>query len=945
MKHLLSIALILLFTLPAKGQFYESGQDPASIKWMQIRTPNFQIIYPSTFDSAANRLANSLEYLYSHVAKTLNHKPKKISVVLHTHSAISNGFVTWAPKRMELYTTPPQESYGQEWMDQLAIHELRHVVQIDKLNQGLTRIAGILFGEQALGAVSGIIPRWFYEGDAVYTESALSNSGRGRMGSFTMEMKSLIIDEHKPYSFEKMVLGSYKNYIPNQYNFGYTLLASNRAAYSDSLFARNLTFSARNPYYPFAFNRAFVKQTGLSDVKLYHQAFNDLKTAYSGASTTTDNASWAPVIKKHYTNYSNPQWVNDTTIFAVNSGIDQIKQFILLYKSGKEKVIHTPGNAENARVTLTANKLVWAEGIPHVRWSNAGYSNIKMMDLASGKVRMLSRKTRYFSPALSPDLQQLVCVNIAVSGRISLVFLNPQTRKTIMEEGAPDNVNLQEPVWSTDGKSVIVILSGKKGKALYRYTIAQDAWEELIPWRYQNLSMPYISGNKIFYSTDAGGTNHISVLNTETGENFPVAESEYGAFDPIFDENASTLFFSEYSSQGFALKYKEIRSWQPAELNSKTDPLQAMLEKGKKQEGFNFQDSVVPLHVFAQKRYSKLLNIINIHSWAPFYYNYNQLSISDQMVSPGFTILSQDKLGTCLSSVGVAFENNNPVYKTHVTYKGLFPVIDFSMDYGSPQLYSVALSNGSRVITSNYRLITNTQVYLPLNLTRGKYYTTLLPFVDWEYDNYKYFNRATNTFIDALNTISTGVTFYKYLRVSSRDLAPKWGIMLTSRYFFKPLNQDLFGERGYIRTKLFLPGLFRHHSLQVAGGYYEQKAGSYVFKSSLAFPRGYQTGAPLSLNILYTDYSFPLLYPDLHLGRFLYVKRIRSNLFADFGKATYQAKSGKTVANLVSTGIDLTTDSHFFRIFFPVNIGVRSIYFPKEHNFASYLLFSINFNY
>ncbi|HEX2936165.1 MAG TPA: hypothetical protein VHO72_12505 [Bacteroidales bacterium] len=945
MKQFLSLFLLLLLTHSAKGQFYESGQDPASIKWMQIRTPNFQIIYPSTFDSAANRLANSLEYLYSHVAKTLNHKPKKISVVLHTQSVISNGFVTWAPKRMELYTTPPQDSYGQEWMDQLAIHELRHVVQIDKLNQGLTRIAGILFGEQAMGAVSGLVPRWFFEGDAVYTESVLTNSGRGRMGSFTMEMKSLILGEHKPYSFEKMVLGSYKDYIPNHYNLGYTLVAFNRATYSDSLFARNLTFTARNPYYPFAFSRSFVKQTGLNDIHLYNQAFNYLKTAYASDTAADNNMSWAPVIKKHYTNYSNPIWLNDTTIFAVKSGIDQIRQFILLYKSGKEKVIHTPGNAENARITLAANKLVWAEGIPHVRWSNAGYSNIKMMDLTSGKVRMISHRTRYFSPALSPDLQQMVCVNTTADGRISLVFLKPKTGEILMEESSPDNVNLQDPIWSRDGKSIIVVLISKSGKALYQYTMEQDSWKELIPWSYQNLSMPHISGNRIFYSSDVGGTNHIYALNTETGENFPVAESEFGAFDPIFDENTSTLLFSEYSSQGFALKYKDIRSWQPTESNIQTDPLHAILDEGKKQEGFNFQDSVVPVQSFTQKKYSKLLNIINIHSWAPFYYNYDQLSITDQTVSPGFTILSQDKLGTCLSSFGIAFENNNLVYKTHVTYKGLFPVIDFSMDYGSPELYSVSLSNGSRVTTSNYRLITNTQIYLPLNLTRGKYLTSLLPFVNWEYDNYKYFNRATHTFIDALNTISTGVTFYKYLRLSTRDLAPKWGVMLTSRYFFKPLNQDLFGERGYIRTKLFLPGLLKHHSFQVAGGYFEQKAGGYVFKSSLAFPRGYQTGAPLTLNTLSTDYSFPILYPDLHVGRFLYVKRIRSNLFADYGKARYQIKSGKINSNLVSTGIDLTTDSHFFRVFFPVNIGIRTIYFPKERDFASYLLFSINFNY
>jgi hypothetical protein len=149
---------------------------------------------------------------------------------------------------MELYTTPSQDSYGEDWVDQLAIHELRHVVQIDKLNQGLYTHCQHSFWSAGHWRAAGLIPRWFYEGDAVYTETVLSNTGRGRTGAFTMEMKSLVIEKPKPYSYEKMLLVSYKDYVPNQYNFGYAFIAYNRHEYNDSLFERNVNLYCPKPY-------------------------------------------------------------------------------------------------------------------------------------------------------------------------------------------------------------------------------------------------------------------------------------------------------------------------------------------------------------------------------------------------------------------------------------------------------------------------------------------------------------------------------------------------------------------------------------------------------------------------------------------------------------------------------------------------------------------------
>ena len=140
------------------------------------------MIYPEDFDNKAIRVASLLEKAYILVPKSLNHKPKKVTVVLHTETVKSNAFMGWCPSRIEMYVTPHQNIYSQDWLEQLSIHEFRHVVQVSKLEEEMPRVLKYIFGEHAAALLAGFyLPFWFIEGDAVAVETGLSNSGRGRL--------------------------------------------------------------------------------------------------------------------------------------------------------------------------------------------------------------------------------------------------------------------------------------------------------------------------------------------------------------------------------------------------------------------------------------------------------------------------------------------------------------------------------------------------------------------------------------------------------------------------------------------------------------------------------------------------------------------------------------------------------------------------------------------
>src|SRR5690606_25857160 len=116
------------------------------------------------------------EYIRRRVSRSLEKGPAKISIFLQNQGTTANGFVTLSPRRSEFFAIPPQEFDYQDWLNSLAVHELRHVVQFDKLS-GKFKPPFEGLGLALLGIT---LPPWFTEGDAVNIETALTPAGRGR---------------------------------------------------------------------------------------------------------------------------------------------------------------------------------------------------------------------------------------------------------------------------------------------------------------------------------------------------------------------------------------------------------------------------------------------------------------------------------------------------------------------------------------------------------------------------------------------------------------------------------------------------------------------------------------------------------------------------------------------------------------------------------------------
>ncbi|MFN7494146.1 MAG: hypothetical protein ACK5RG_14605, partial [Cyclobacteriaceae bacterium] len=114
-----------------------------SLKWYQLNTTHFRILYPLGYEQQAQRMANTLEYIHEPEAKTMGASPRKISIILQNQNSISNGFVSITPRRSEFFGMPSQNynfTGNNDWLNLLATHEYRHIVQYQHATRGFNRL-------------------------------------------------------------------------------------------------------------------------------------------------------------------------------------------------------------------------------------------------------------------------------------------------------------------------------------------------------------------------------------------------------------------------------------------------------------------------------------------------------------------------------------------------------------------------------------------------------------------------------------------------------------------------------------------------------------------------------------------------------------------------------------------------------------------------------------
>jgi hypothetical protein len=944
-RHILFFVLVTI-SQGIYAQFYDTGQDPSSLKWLQIKTKRFTLIYPASYGEEGIKYAKSLDESLIKLKYLYPDYKIRIPVIIHNYTTFSNGYVAWAPKRMEIYPTPEQNGIPLDPKEQLTTHELTHVHQMTSLNKGFTRAMSVITGDAFQGAVSVFLPLWFMEGDAVFAESLLSPSGRGKTASFQKGMKAISLENPKVYSYDKMISGSFKNMVPDHYEFGYQMVAWSVAKHNHSLWNKTLDYTGKYPFTVNPVNFSLKGNANLLKSRLFYESFDSLKAIWQ-----KEEAVNKPVVysvynspkKKEFVNYYSPVIVGKDSVISIKTSLGRPPEFVLMNLAGKsEKRVAIPGSMYPYFISGANGIIVWVEERPDPRWENRNFSVIMIKDIRSNVTRQLTKRSRYLAASVSNDGKLIAASENTIKNENNLVLIDAGSGEILNKITVPGNAFAQRPQWSQNGTEVTIISNSEKGEGIMSYSLKKNEWNMLIPPGRSDLQSGLIRNDSLYFVSSSSGIDNLYILTPEK-KLLQLTNSKYGAYDPCPADGK--VIFSDYSSTGNNICMTEINKSRPYFYSEGKNPA-FLIDRF---DTIKIKDSNLPLTNYKPERYRKIGHVLGIHSWMPFYADLETIQVDPTAVRPGINIMSQNQLSTVIASVGYEYaaDKTNQIH-TRATIKEWVPVIESQLNYGARS--DIKKKEGDpdpEQITPALSFI-NT-LYLPLSFSTGRFGQYLQPTISSNYNNTYIYQSDKKTYDYGQLELTGRLYFINYFVSSMRDLYPRWAQVIDYSYSYYPVDMTLLGNIRTLKTAFFFPGLFRNHSLKLRFENEVQNPQKYILMNRASFPRGYYNIISEKLRLYSADYAMPLFYPDLNIPWTLFVKRIRGGLFYDYGEGTNNTYYSSTTPvnhkyteTFRSFGGEILADFYFLRMPFLISAGVQSVWKDLNETPELKLLFNID---
>ena len=933
-KRMALVAVLGLVCLKGAAQFSVTGTDPGALRWRQMETENFRLIFPAGEDSLARIYGIELENARTRVSRSSGFLigqsyRSKMPVVLHSRYVLPNASVAWAPKRMDMFTVgDPYAPTAMTWVRNLAIHEGRHAAQMQFGAARGNKPLHWLVGEMGAGALAGIYPGpTFLEGDAVVAETALSRSGRGRQADF-LEYMMPAFDCGDWRDYYRWSYGSYKRYTPDYYRVGYMLIAGSRVFFDDPLFTDEYFDRVVRKGWFGNLQKTVSAASGMSFRKSFRIIEEGFQCIWSKEAAMREPFMPSRQITgtpRMHTEYKGSVASDGSGIYSLKSGLATSNSLVRLDNDGKERRIRSFASyTSELFLDPAGQRIFWSESVAGRRWTLGGSSRIRYVDLSRpGRVHDLTKKGRYFNPSPSPDGEVVAVTEYPYSGGSRVVLLRASDGAALKSYIAPDSLQFTETAWigerlfaaglSENGMGVYEIVGqGGDGKAALRTLLGaqpvslshlRTVSEEVLragmslrqvqrpemvsqrpgPSDTEPVEVPSrAEGNALSFLCDRTGVTELYSLNVDNLELFQLTSTRYGISSPVFSQNADTLYYSSLAASNRPQDYLQGRmmyatavSQLPCRRVSFEDihkyPVADALTAQEIALGDTTQ-TAAEVSFTRPERYSKI-RLPHIHSWAPVYFNYDNiesLSFDDyyKSVSLGATALFQNLLGTGYGFIGYgAHEDPNKAgswrHSGHFkyTFTGLYPVFEFSADINDRAALDIQRRQDTK--GQSYRIYNqgtltgkpyfdgSVKAYIPFNFSSGGISRGLIPQIKYRFTNDRFNDQIVlrkyevqeekkdsgdgssleegggsvkettlnERNISPLRTLDFSVRGYVMRQKAPSQVFPSLGFGAEVGVHTRPGHSDSYGGTAYLYTYGYLPGFTARQGLRLTASY------------------------------------------------------------------------------------------------------------------------------
>lgn len=965
-NSILFLGFIGLFGFLPKiqAQIVDYGQNPPGLYWNKILSPHFQVVFPIELGDRAARLVNVLERVYLVENHSIKVKTQPITIILQNQPVGSNAFVLLAPRRSEFNTLPPQDLEPIDWLNSLAVHEMRHVVQMDRVFNGKE---ATIFETIQLAIFGLVYPTWFFEGDAVDMETLLTEGGRGRLPSWDIDLRANLLSG-KNYSYSKYEIGSWKDNIPDYYRLGYFMVTKMRRDYGDSVF--NAIYTGSLKIKPYPFSSSLKKYTGMNTHDFYLKTMKDLKKQWTDSLYKSQVIPYPSLLKRNDSialNYYLPQPFERNQIIYLKEGLDKLPGlYSFNFKSGLEKKLIVLGNQTFPNFDYKNGIAVWDEIRSDPRYEYRNYSNIFTYDFITKRKRQLTYRSKWFSPNLNAKGKKIVAVQVNTNYTFNLGVLDVENPLNLQILPNPNHYFFETPSFDSSGTKIICVAVNSYGKALYQYDLKTGKESLVRNFSYTEINRPiYVPHGLILFQSAQTGRDQIFSLDTVNHWEQALTATRFGAYSPKFQ--GDTIWFEDFSSLGRNISYfslsqalslpkdtisRFISYYKPLvsqEIGAYSDFRQSLNHLAE--DSINFQKGRIIakdtlFKPYPMSKFSETGHLFYFHSLLPDVQNFN---INSTTYISGLKLSSTNLLNTTRTYIGVYYQNgvNAIEYQAGITYKKYYPqiILNFT-DKKRDALAIETTSTGPLLIPYDCRSrLANFGLSIPINFVSSlESFTTSFQITTSFQNNYALslpLSRFKNFITYIKFPLHYSLLLEKNRNISTRDIYSSWGQNIALDFEHLPFSTNLKGHYFSMNSGFYFPGILDHHVLRI-GFNYQYNNGAYIGQRNLDEIEGYSYLPANQLqNTFLVNYYFPISCPDWEIGRLAYIRRWVGGFF-------YDKENLKTDPNIyagyTTYGASIRMDVNFLRYFLPVfQLGTKFILFQDSHISSPKLEFVLNY--
>ena len=865
-KYLLLAAILLLSASVSRAQFYTQGCESASVRWSHIRTAHYDVIYPRGLDSLARVFCSNLEWAAEAAGEGLPYNPAQLErrphpVVLHPFAAYSNGMESWTPSYISLYTCP--SAYDPNltpWEKDLVLHESRHLAQSQYVLSPKYRWTHFLSGELIEGGLHALYcgPA-FFEGDAVWAETELTQGGRGRCADF-LEYVRAAFAEGDVRDYWQWRYGAFGKYSPDYYRAGY-IVKDGITRYFDADFTHRYyeRLLCGESLFPVdVWGKTVRESTGMSFREVWKALADSLapakKPSESPIKSSSESLSKTPAEnpletpeKTPFEDYSSFCFVGEE-IFAVKEGIDHAAQLVKISPDGSEKVLRAfAGSQTSPLKALPDSSLVWSERVPGVLWSDMTASS-DIFFYKDGRVRRLTRGGRFFNP--SPCGDDILVSEYSVEGGTSLRLLEGG-----LVERMPDGVQVLES--AAPGGRILYSALSRAGAGIYEVGGGLVAG----PFRSHLKGLRAAGDSAVVFTLDLEGRDEGYILQSD-GTIERITDTPFGARCPQI--HGERVYSSNISAAGRFIEAAPLKSPEKSpskspEKTTRETPQTTPVTTPSKTPSLQAVEPEVPAipdSLLAPKPYRRLAHAFRAHSWLPIYFDYDAVSSLSfeslaQAAGLGASVYSQNPLGTLWGMAGYKAEPTSAGWQhsgaLRFSYNALPVTIEGSAEVSTaPTSYiyvADTVVSGSRynMLKSETRegpsFSASLSAYVPLNFSSGGWYRGVIPQLSVAVSN----SRLETTY---LNRYSLSLRAYTVRPVAKDAIYPRWGVGGQIGYAGRVGTAEFYPPSAFALLYGYFPGFAPNqnfHFYAFGSSYAGSASGLFADPYVVSRPRGFES--------------------------------------------------------------------------------------------------------